>query len=64
MIGRRSIGIGDFDQAVEYLDEMYEERSPYIVDKVLTEPFYDRISSDPRYKLFLQKMGIEKRSKK
>jgi len=54
------LGLGDFDKAFENLEKMYKERSPYIVDKVLPEPFYDRMRSDPRYKSFLQKMSIEK----
>jgi pentatricopeptide repeat protein len=54
------IGMGDLDKAFEYLEKMYDERSPWIMDKVIPEPFYDRIRSDPRYALFLQKMGLEK----
>jgi tetratricopeptide (TPR) repeat protein len=54
------LGLGNLDKAFENLEKMYKERSPYIMDKVLPEPFYDRIRPDPRYKLFLQKMGLEK----
>lgn len=53
-------GMGDFDKAFEYLEMMRKEQSPYILDKVLPEPFYDRLRSDPRYKLFLQKIGLER----
>ena len=45
------------DQAFEWLEKAYEERSPMLV--YITDPLYDNIRSDPRFKAILKKMGLE-----
>jgi tetratricopeptide (TPR) repeat protein len=52
------LSVDNIDKAFELLDKLYQERSPDILDKVLVDPFYDRIRSDPRYKDFLKKIDL------
>jgi hypothetical protein len=46
------------DQAFEWLEKAYEERSPMLV-YLRVEPLYDNIRSDPRFKAILKKIGLE-----
>jgi TolB-like protein/Tfp pilus assembly protein PilF len=46
------------DQAFEWLEKAYEERSPMLV-YLRVNPLFDNIRSDPRFKAILKKMGLE-----
>jgi len=46
------------DQAFEWLEKAYEQRSPMLV-YVRVEPRFDNIRSDPRFKAILKKMNLE-----
>ena len=50
--------LGDKDKAFEYLERMYEVRSPNMT-QVCVEPALDSLRSDPRFDELLQKIGLE-----
>ncbi len=47
------------DQAFEWLDKAYEERSPMLV-YLRNYPNVDKLRSDARFKALLKKIGLEK----
>jgi serine/threonine-protein kinase len=53
------VGLGDMDQAFEYLGKAYLERESFLAT-INTLPFFDRLRSDPRFTALLKKMGLEK----
>jgi len=46
------------DQAFEWLDKAYEERSPMLV-YLRNHPDFDNLRSDPRFKVLLKKIGLD-----
>ncbi len=46
------------DQAFEWLEKAYEQRSPMLV-YIRVNPQFDNIRSDPRFKAILKKMNLE-----
>ena len=44
--------------AFEWLEKAFKERSPFIAFWRL--PVFDRLSSDPRFKALLKKIGLDK----
>jgi serine/threonine protein kinase/tetratricopeptide (TPR) repeat protein len=46
------------DQAFEWLDKAYEERSPLLV-LLRNHPNFDNLRSDPRFNALLKKIGLE-----
>jgi tetratricopeptide (TPR) repeat protein len=50
-------GLGDRDQAFEWLEKAYDERSPGLT-WLKAEPMLDRIRQDPRYADLLRRMGL------
>ncbi len=46
------------DQAFEWLDKAYEERSPMLV-YLRNYPSFDNLRSDPRFKALLKKIGLD-----
>ncbi len=51
------IGLGNIDQAFEWMDKMYQEHSFYITYlKVMPE--YDPLRNDPRFEALLKKVGL------
>jgi hypothetical protein len=53
------IGLGEKDQAFEWLQKAYEARSPFLI-RIKVVPFYDSLRSDPRFTELLKKVGLEK----
>jgi serine/threonine-protein kinase len=51
------VGLGEKDQAIEWLQKAYEERSSFLVS-INVSPAYDSLRSDPRFKELLKKMGL------
>jgi TolB-like protein/Flp pilus assembly protein TadD len=51
-----SIGLGQKDQAFEWLDRAYDDRSDWMV-LLRTEPVFDPIRSDARFQNLLRKVG-------
>jgi tetratricopeptide (TPR) repeat protein len=51
------IGLGDHDQALEWLSRCYEDRSTHMV-YAKVDPLLDPIRSDPRFWALLKQMGL------
>jgi tetratricopeptide (TPR) repeat protein len=52
------VGLGEKDQAFEWLEKAAEERSGYLV-YFKTEPVLDSLRSDPRFDNLLRRIGLE-----
>jgi TolB-like protein/Tfp pilus assembly protein PilF len=51
-------GLGQMDEAFNWLGKAYEERDANLI-YITTPIVFDTLSPDPRYKQFLKKMGLE-----
>jgi serine/threonine protein kinase/TolB-like protein/Tfp pilus assembly protein PilF len=51
-------GLGDKDQAIEWLEKAYEERSPYLLYMSFAHPVWDPLRSDPRFQELVRRMGL------
>jgi len=51
------IGLGEKDRAFEWLEKVYQERSPNLVN-LKVQPLFDPIRSDPRFVNLLQRVGL------
>ncbi len=51
-------GLGDKDQAFRWLDKAYEENCEYLIT-LPTEPFADPLRQDPRFPVFLKRLGLQ-----
>ncbi len=49
--------LGDSAQAFYWLDRAYDQHAPWLVYSKVT-PVYDNLRSDPRFKAFLQRLGL------
>ena len=52
-----TLGLGNKDKTMEWLDRCYEERTPYLV-WLLRDPRWDPMRSDPRFTELLRKIGF------
>jgi serine/threonine-protein kinase len=50
-------GLGEIDQAFEYLEQAFEERQPYLV-LVNVEPVFANLRSDQRFHNLLRRIGL------
>jgi tetratricopeptide (TPR) repeat protein len=57
-IARIYFALGEDDQGFKWLERAYEKRDRGMVF-IKTEPSYDSVRSDPRYKALLKKMNLE-----
>jgi tetratricopeptide (TPR) repeat protein len=53
------VGLGEIDGAFRWLEKAFEERA-FGLTLLKVEPRFDRIRPDPRYKVLLKKMGLDK----
>jgi len=51
------VGLGQKDEAFEWLDRAYEERHSYLI--YLVDPMWDALRPDPRFATLLRKMHLE-----
>ena len=51
------LGLGDNDRVFEYLNQAVDQRSP-LIDRVMAEPLYQPLRSDPRYTALLRRMNF------
>jgi adenylate cyclase len=58
-IGLVYLGLGEFEQAASSFDKAADERTAEIIH-VKSEPIYDRISEEPRFKELVKKIGLIK----
>ncbi len=54
------IGLGDKDQAIDFLEKTYEDRDGYSIAFVKVDPFLDPLRSDPRFEALVQKVFTAK----
>jgi tetratricopeptide (TPR) repeat protein len=52
------IGLGQKDQAFEWLNKAYEARSPWLVFGLKVDPRFDGLRSDPRFADLLRRMNL------
>jgi TolB-like protein len=52
------LGLGEKEQAIEWLDKASDERTPEIIH-VKCEPIYDSIRDEPKFRALLKKVGLE-----
>ncbi len=52
------IELQDYDQAFQYLDEAYGQRSFLLLFTIKSDPRFEPIREDPRYQRLLNKMGL------
>jgi TolB-like protein/Flp pilus assembly protein TadD len=57
MIARVHLGLGEIDQAFEWLNKGLEERSPWTIFLKM-DPLYDAIRPDPRFRDLLLRAGL------
>lgn len=50
-------GLGDKDQAFEWLDRAYNDR-PTTLCRIKSEPRWDPLRSDPRFEKLIHRMGL------
>jgi hypothetical protein len=50
-------GLGDFDQAFQWLDKAYEERDDRLI-YLQAEPMADPLRKDPRFTALMKRMGL------
>jgi DNA-binding winged helix-turn-helix (wHTH) protein/TolB-like protein/Tfp pilus assembly protein PilF len=56
-LGVAYMGIGDNDRALDWLEKALEERSPNLVG-LKTEPAFDGLRSEPRFKELMRRIGF------
>jgi hypothetical protein len=49
--------LGRKEETIYYLEQSYRERSPHLVF-LQSDPFFDFLHSDPRYRAIIKKMGL------
>src|SRR3989441_8151035 len=54
------IGLGDKDQAIDFLEKTYEDRDGYSIAFVKVDPFLDPLRSDPRFEALVQRVFTAK----
>jgi TolB-like protein/Tfp pilus assembly protein PilF len=56
-VGLAYTALGDYDEALAWLEKAYEERDPQL--RHFHWPILDRVRSDPRFQALKRKMGLE-----
>jgi hypothetical protein len=51
------VGLGEKDQAFEWLEKAYQERNPNLVN-LKVQPIFDPIRSDPRFANLVQRVRL------
>jgi serine/threonine-protein kinase len=58
MLAMSHMAVGDLDGTFEWLEKMYEERSPVLI-WMNEHARYDRLRGDPRFQQLLKKIGFK-----
>jgi len=59
LLAELHFSLGQNDQGFKWLDKGYEERDSTLLE-IKVDPGFDNVRSDPRFKILLEKMGLEK----
>ncbi len=51
-------GLGEKDQAFEWLQKAYEERYPWLGEELKAQPRLDTLRSDPRFRDLVRRIGL------
>jgi len=51
------LGLGDKNQAFDWLEKAYSDRSAWLVN-LKVDPFFDSVKTDPRYGDLLRRVGL------
>ena len=54
------LGLGEKDQAIDFLEKTYQDRDGYNVAYIKVDPFFDPLRGDPRFEAFVQKIFAPK----
>jgi TolB-like protein/Tfp pilus assembly protein PilF len=54
------LGLGEKDQAMDFLEKTYQDRDGYNVAYIKVDPFFDPLRGDPRFEAFAQKIFAPK----
>jgi DNA-binding SARP family transcriptional activator/TolB-like protein/Flp pilus assembly protein TadD len=56
-VGAIHVGLGDGDQAIEWLQRAYQERDAWLI-WLKADPVFDSLRSDPRFQDILRRIGL------
>jgi TolB-like protein/Tfp pilus assembly protein PilF len=54
------LGLGEKDQAIDFLEKTYQDRDGYNIAYIKVDPFFDPLRGDPRFEAFVQKIFAPK----
>ena len=54
------LGLGEKEQAIDFLEKTYQDRDGYNVAYIKVDPFFDPLRGDPRFEAFVQKIFAPK----
>ena len=54
------LGLGEKEQAIDFLEKTYQDRDGYNVAYIKVDPFFDPLRGDPRFEAFVQKIFATK----
>ncbi len=57
LIARIHVGLGDHEQALEWLDKALEDRDPFMVD-LSADPWLDPLRSNPKFRELMRRVGL------
>ena len=54
------LGLGEKNQAIDFLEKTYQDRDGYNIAYIKVDPFFDPLRGDPRFEAFVQKIFAPK----
>jgi tetratricopeptide (TPR) repeat protein len=54
------LGLGEKEQAIDFLEKTYQDRDGYNIAYIKVDPFFDPLRGDPRFEAFVQKVFAPK----
>ena len=54
------LGLGEKEQALDFLEKTYQDRDGYNIAYIKVDPFFDPLRGDPRFEAFVQKIFAPK----
>jgi hypothetical protein len=50
--------LGDREKTLSLLEEAYRQHSPLLLESLQSDPAYDFLHKDPRYRALIEKIGL------